>query len=124
MIRTALLSLGAASSLFAVPALAGSRQGSEPPVPIVTRVSPSSGPPGTKVTIIGVNFGPGSTVIIGGVEAEVLELEGDRVVAVVGPHKPGRVSVEVRNTRGRGGVLGWGFTYEAPATGNAPAPAR
>ena len=123
MLRGSAFFLGAALALFAAPALADGRQGSEPPAPIVIRVSPSSGPPGTKVTIVGQNFLPGSTVIIGGREAEILEMRGDLAVAVAGPHKPGRVSVEVRNARGRGGVLGGAFRYEAPAAEDAPAAA-
>jgi len=123
MLRVSSLFLGAALALFAAPALAGGKQGSEGPAPIVTRVSPSSGPPGTKVVILGQNFLPGSTVFIGGREAEILEMRGDRVVALAGPHKPGRVSVEVRTPRGRGGVLGGAFRYEAPAVEEAPAAA-
>lgn len=89
----------------------GHHQGSEPPWPQVARVTPSSGPPGTQVTITGLNFKPGATVLVGGVAATVQEVRGDRITAIVGPHKPGRVSVEVENLDHRSGVRGWAFRY-------------
>jgi hypothetical protein len=91
-------------------------QGSEPPWPHVASVSPSAGPPGTVVTIEGLNFLPGAEVTAGGAAAEVREVAGDRIVAVMPPHGPGRVSVEVRNPDNRNGVRGWAFRY-VPAGG-------
>lgn len=115
--RNALLSaLVAAAGVVAVVASADLPTGSEPPEPLVGRVEPSSGPPGTRVTIHGQNFLPGSTVMFGGVDAVVEEITPMRIVAVVPPHKPGRVSVQVSLPNNRGsGVRGWAFTYEAPA---------
>lgn len=91
----------------------GFPQGSEPPWPRVIEVSPSSGPPGTQVTITGLFFRPGATVLVGGVDAPVHSVTESRIVATVGPHAPGRVSVEVENRDGRNGVRGWAFRYEA-----------
>jgi len=109
--------------LFPLDVLAQNRpSGSEPPKPIVTRVKPPSGPPGTEVTIEGLFFLPGATVSIGGVEATVREVTPRRIVAVVGPHKAGRVSVSVTNPNNRGtGVRGWAFTYEPAPAGEAAA---
>ncbi len=101
------LALVASRSSAALP------QGSEPPWPHITGISPASGPPGTEVTITGSYFRPGATVLVGGVEASIVSEEGDRIVVVVGPHRPGRVSVEVRNRDGRNAVRGWGFRYLA-----------
>ena len=93
------------------------RQGSEPPRPEVASVEPASGPPGTRVIIHGSYFKEGATVDFGGAPAQVEEVKGDRIVATVGPHRPGRVSVQVTNPVRGSGALGWAFTYEAPAGG-------
>jgi hypothetical protein len=100
-----------AAALLGAPATAGRPEGSEPPWPRIVRISPTSGPPGTEVTITGGDFRPGMTVLVGGVEARVERETAVEIVAVVGPHPPGRVSVEVRDSRGRGAVRGWGFRY-------------
>jgi hypothetical protein len=88
-------------------------QGSQAPRPTVMSVSPSSGPPGTEVAIAGLYFRPGAIVTVGGVEAEVREVKGNRILAVVGPHGPGRVSVEVENPDHGTGIRGWAFRYTA-----------
>ncbi len=110
-----------AAALAAAPALATLPQGSEPPWPHISGISPSSGPPGTEVTITGSYFRPGATVLVGGVEARVVSENGGRIVAVLGPHRPGRVSVEVRNRDDRSAVRGWAFRY-LPAGAGAAAP--
>ncbi|HET6436422.1 MAG TPA: IPT/TIG domain-containing protein [Anaeromyxobacter sp.] len=102
----------AASVLVVSRALAESDE--VPPQPLVARVSPSAGPPGTRVTIRGNNFLPGATVSLGGVEAAVERVTDTTVVATAGPHSPGRVSVEVRNPNDARGVRGWAFTYLPP----------
>jgi hypothetical protein len=86
----------------------------EPPWPAIADVSPRSGPPGTQVTITGRNFFPNASVWVGDVEARVVGLAPTRVVAILGPHDPGRVSVLVRNQSGRSGARGWAFTYLPP----------
>ncbi len=110
-----------AIALAAAQTLAVQPQGSEPPWPHIFGVSPSAGPPGTQVTITGSYFRPGATVLVGGVEARVESEDGGRIVAVVGPHRPGRVSVEVRNRDDRSAVRGWAFRY-LPAGKDAAAP--
>jgi hypothetical protein len=68
------------------------------------------------VTITGRYYTPVTSVWIGGVEARIERETGGEVVAVVGPHRPGRVSVAVRDGRDRSAVRGWGFRY-LPAGG-------
>jgi hypothetical protein len=104
----------AAAVLAATSASADMPQGSEPPQPEIASISPSEGPPGTEVTIKGTYWSPITLVLVGGVEARIESATGNEVVAVVGPHRPGRVSVEVRDSRGRSGVQGWGFRYLPP----------
>ena len=56
------------------------------PVPVVSSVSPSSGPPGTQVTISGSNFGSSqgsSTVTIGGQPAQVVSWSDTKIVVTV-----------------------------------------
>ena len=50
-------------------------------------------------------------MLVGGVEAKVERETSNEIVVTVGPHRPGRVSVEVRNRDDRGTVRGWGFRY-------------
>ena len=110
----------AAAALVTPPASAMRPEGSEPPWPQIDSISPSAGPPGTEVTITGSYFLPGSIVLVGGVEAKIDRETGRTIVAVVGPHRPGRVSVEVRDRRDRSAVQGWGFRYLPGATRSAP----
>jgi hypothetical protein len=119
--RPLLLGVLAAAALVAAPASAIVPQGSEPPSPHIFGISPSSGPPDTQVTITGSYFRPGATVIVGGVEAKVESETGAEIVVTVGPHRPGRVSVEVRNRDGRNAVRGWGFRYLATGGEGGPA---
>lgn len=54
--------------------------------PTVSGVSPSTGEPGSRVTVTGSNFGPaqgGSTITIGGVEATVVSWSDSKIVVVV-----------------------------------------
>jgi hypothetical protein len=106
-------------ALAAAPSLAAARghaSGAEPPRPFIGSVEPRSGPSagGTTVTITGNHFFPGAVVEIGGVAARSVELVAPgKLVAVTGPHAPGRVSVSVRNPDGRGGSRGWSYRYVA-----------
>lgn len=106
-----LVSAVAAVGLAAASRSAEVPHGSEPPWPHITGISPPSGPPGTQLTITGLYFRPGATVLVGGVEAIVLREKGNEIVVTVGPHRPGRVSVQVRNRDDRSAVRGWGFRY-------------
>lgn len=65
--------------------IASTSQGEGPP--IITRLAPASGPPGTRVEIEGQFFAPGTpkdnVVTFGGVEAEVSEVTETRIVTQV-----------------------------------------
>ncbi len=111
----------AAVALFAFPAFGQSD--TQPPTPEIANVTPAAAPPGATVTIHGNNFLPGARVTLGGAEARVQRVGSTEIVATVGPHPPGRVSVEVRNPDDQVGVRGWSFTYQAPA-GGTPARSR
>jgi hypothetical protein len=55
-------------------------------LPLITRLAPSSGPPGTHLTIIGTNFGAtqgASSVAINGIAASATNWESTRIVVLV-----------------------------------------
>ena len=91
-----------------------------PPVsPIVSSVSPSTGPGtgGTSVTINGANFLSGATVAFGGAAATGVTfvsgtaLGATQLIATTPASPAGVVSVTVTNPDGLSGVLVSGFTY-------------
>jgi hypothetical protein len=56
------------------------------PKPVVASVSPSSGSPGTQVTVTGSNYGASqgsSTVTVGGVKADVVSWSNTKIVIIV-----------------------------------------
>ncbi len=62
------------------------------PEPKVNSVSPSWGPPGTRVTVKGADFGDergSSTITVGGVRAQVVSWSDDRIVIIVPDGSPG-----------------------------------
>lgn len=100
-------------------------------VPVVTGISPSSGPTsgGTVVTITGVNLVGLENVTFGGVSASSFQgLSSTTVTAVSPAHVPGTVDVQVRTTSGTSAATSLSdFTYVggpvvtavSPATGPA-----
>ncbi len=107
-------SLACAALLLVAPARAQHPSGAEPPSPMIARVEPSSGPStgGTEITITGFCFAPGAVVKLGGVSATAVEIVAPgKLVAVTGPHRPGKVSVSVTNPDGRSGFRGWSYRY-------------
>jgi large repetitive protein len=88
--------------------------------PIVTRISPVSGPAGgrTKVVITGQNLEGATDVSFGGLSAMsfVVNAAGTRIVAVVPPEAgTGTTPVDVTvMTNGGPGTLYGAFTYLAP----------
>jgi hypothetical protein len=104
------------SALLAPHTLADIREpGSSIPPMMFSGVHPSSAAPGQEVTIKGLQFMPGARVWLGGAEAADVRVEtGERIVATVPEHPPGRVSVMIRNPDGRSVSRGWSFTYKAP----------
>jgi IPT/TIG domain-containing protein len=83
--------------------------------PVITGVSPSSGPTagGTPVTITGNNFVSGANVTFGGAAAtSVIVVSATQITAKTPRHnKQGAVSVVVTNPDGGSGTLANGFTY-------------
>jgi hypothetical protein len=85
-----------------------------PTAPIVSGVSPNSGPisGGTVVTITGSNFASGGTVTFGGVSAtNVIVVSASSITATTPPHAAGAVTVSVSNPSSEVGALAAGFTY-------------
>jgi IPT/TIG domain len=81
--------------------------------PAVTGISPSSGTTdgGTSVTLTGKNFVAGATVSFGGAAAVVTSVNAATIVAKTPAHKPGSVTVVVKNPDGQSGTLSSGFIY-------------
>jgi hypothetical protein len=118
MVARALSACLALLVLLAAPVVPGAASGqgfpsgAEPPWPMVGRVDPGEGAPGTVVTVTGFNFMPGAVVQLDGQAASDVQIVGPgKLTAVVPPHPPGRVSVTVKNPDGRLGTRGYGFTY-------------
>jgi hypothetical protein len=80
--------------------------------PVVTTVSPVSGPTngGTLITIMGTHFSSGATVSVGGVPATNVQVLNSTVItAQAPPHAPGTVNVSVTN--GGTATNAGAFTY-------------
>jgi hypothetical protein len=90
--------------------------GSAKPPMMFSGVHPSPAAPGEQVTIKGMQFMPGARVWLGDVEATDVEvhMDGHSLVATVPEHKPGKVSVMIRNPDGREVSRGLSFAYRKP----------
>jgi hypothetical protein len=87
------------------------------PAPILTAVSPASGPiaGGTPVTLTGQNFTSGATVTFGGAAAtSVVVVSATQITANTPPHAQGKANVVVTNPNGQSATLANGFTFGAP----------
>jgi IPT/TIG domain len=76
----------------------------KPPKPVVTKISPNSGPTlgGTVVTIKGKNLKTAKAVLFGSVKGTQLKVRSDRRIEVVAPaHAEGVVDVKVQTRGGR-----------------------
>jgi IPT/TIG domain len=94
--------------------------------PILTAVSPASGPitGGTPVTLTGQNFGSGTRVTFGGVAAtSVVVVSATQITASTPPHAQGSVNVVVTNSNGLSATRAGGFTFVASPTLTAISPA-
>ena len=87
------------------------------PAPILTAVSPSSGPisGATAVTVTGQNFAIGAKVTFGGVAATSVVASPTQITANTPAHAQGSVNVVVTNPDGQSATLTGGFTFKAAA---------
>ena len=82
--------------------------------PIITSVSPSSGPSGggTAITIVGENFKEGATLTIGGKAVSIsINEEGTRVTATTPGGTPGPNKVVAMNVKAEEASIAGTFTY-------------
>jgi IPT/TIG domain/Putative Ig domain len=87
--------------------------------PIVSSMSPKSGPTsgGTPVTVSGVNFKTGDTVLFGGVAASGVTVSSATEIQAVTPaHIAGPITVTVQDAGGQSANLANGFTYDTTVT--------
>ncbi len=87
--------------------------------PTLSSVSPNHGPAqgGTAVTLSGLQFQPGASVLFGGVLASnIVLLSGNQINCVTPPHFPAAVEIQVVNTNGTQNTLLNGFFYETTDT--------
>lgn len=106
-------------SLSAVLVLCASAAGCDgprtQPSPVaVTAVSPAGGSAsgGTSVTIFGVGFKPGATVLFGGIPAEAVVTSPGTIHAKAPAHPGGAVDILVTNSDGHFGILRKGYSYD------------
>jgi hypothetical protein len=93
--------------------------------PVVTSVSPSSGPTagGTALTIGGSGFVAGATVKVGSSAATAVTVISSTTITATTPPGPASVvSVTVTNPDGQAGTRANGFTYVAPPTVSSVTP--
>jgi hypothetical protein len=93
------------------------------PVPALTNLSPSSGPPGTLVTLTGTGFGAvqgTSFVTFGGIPAAVTSWTNTEITIVVPDLSPSNYSVFVTTSGGSSNSLP--FTIPVPLSGGARSP--
>ena len=92
--------------------------------PIVSAISPNSGPTGggTTVTITGNNFLAGALVFLGTVAASGVAVTGPTQIQATTPSvsTAAAVNVVVQNPDGQSGTLTNGFTYTDPPPSSAP----
>jgi len=85
------------------------------PLPLLSTVSPTSGPTtgGTAVKLTGQNFASGATVAFGAAAAtSVVVASATEIKAKTPPHAPGSVNVVVTNRDGRSATLASSFIYQ------------
>ncbi len=83
-------------------------------VPTLSSVTPNQGSAsgGTRVTLAGTLFEPGSTVMFGGALAsDVVLVTANQLTCLTPPHFPALVDVKVTNTDGTSATLLNGFRY-------------
>ena len=87
--------------------------------PTLSSVTPNHGSSagGTPVSLAGLQFKPGCSVLFGGVLASnIVVLSANQITCVTPPHFPATVQVEVLNTNGTSATLLNAFTFESVGT--------
>lgn len=90
--------------------------------PTISAVYPNSGvlAGGTKITITGTNFNPGSAVTIGGLPAGSVKVVSSTTITATAPaHAAGKVPVVVKNPDGQSVTLAEGYAYKAGGDANS-----
>lgn len=95
---------------FALPAAAQIQT----PMPVVQRLEPTSGPPGTEVSLVGRHFDPAQTVWIGGTALEVTSRMPNRWTVRIPSGAPSG-AIEIRTARGNVEGPRFRVTQGAPA---------
>jgi IPT/TIG domain len=116
-------------ALFAILGFSGaacrgsSPGGPSPPALKVSAISPTAGSTTgtTAVTITGVDFASGATVIIGGVAASGVTVQnGTTIIATTGEHPGAGAADVVVSSGGRTATLTGAFVFVAPSGANRP----
>ncbi len=107
-----LLVLGALLSPLFAPTLAGAQV--RRPMPVVQRIEPTSGPPGTLISLIGRYFGAEQTIWLGDAQLEVQSRLPNRWTATV-PEGARSGNLEIRTPRGNVRGPRFRVTQAAPA---------
>ena len=107
----------AAGLLFVLSACGGSSSMPPATAPIISSVTPASGPGlgGTSVNIVGVDFGTPATVHFGGIAATVSAQTATSITVNAPAHALGAVDVVVTNPDTQTATRVAGYTYVFPA---------
>jgi hypothetical protein len=87
------------------------------PLPSLASLTPHRGPTagGTEVLVAGDGFQPGLKLLVGGLEATGVVVQGPTLLScVTPPGHPGLADAEVRNPDGQNSVMAGAFTYDPP----------
>lgn len=84
------------------------------PAPQILSVSPTRGPGGVRVTLVGTGFAQGASIQFGGASAPGVVVASDTTITATAPPQPsGVVDVRVVNPDLQAARLGNAFTYES-----------
>jgi hypothetical protein len=90
----------------------------------ISAVSPTRGIPAETVTVEGTGFAYGITVMLDGVEAQVVGVRDTTITVIAPRHAAGMVDVVVTNSGGYRATLPGGFTYELVSLVASPSRVR
>ena len=94
-----------------------------PPLPVVSGLSPGSGPAGTVVTVSGTNLAGATAVSFGAAAASSFAVDDSTTITAVAPAGTGTVDVTVTAAGGTSATTGGDrFSYTAGAANRVPSP--